>query len=144
MQVGRYAGIAKLTRYNSPDVHAGMGVVMDCRHVITCAHVVNEALYRSPESVERPERDKDKVDVSFPFSNFKSAITGGVQTWYPAGSRPLSDVAVLELDKDIPADVGVPLIKHRGEVDAGEFFVYGATLKNPGGGHVEGRVKGKL
>jgi hypothetical protein len=85
--------------------NAGMGIVVDSRHVLTCAHVVNTAVGEPIESGNRPDR---KVKIVFPLSKNAQPIEGTTTTaWYPIEANPISDVAVIELDEDVPNDVGI-------------------------------------
>jgi len=144
MHMTSYAGTARLIRSGTDARHVGMGVAVDHRHILTCAHVVNDALGRQAESREPPDKGQDKVHVVFPYSASGKPISGGVQIWIPVGTERLSDVAVVELDEDIPKDVGVPSFSCEQETHHRDFEVFGATSEDPRGGIVEGRIKGNL
>jgi hypothetical protein len=119
MRTGKDAGVAKiLIESDSPQrdrrgapgrpvedrKHAGMGALVDPRHVITCAHVVNVALEEAKNNTRKPTR---LVRVVFPLSADPSVVTAQVVEWYPVGNKSIADVAVLEFDEDAPADVGI-------------------------------------
>ena len=140
----RYAGIARLIKSGTVDEHVGMGVAVDRRHVLTCAHVVNDALSRLAESREPPDKGQDKVHVVFPYSASKKPISGGVQIWKPVGTERLSDVAVVELDEDIPEDVRMPSFSCEQDLHDLDFVVFGVTSKDSLGGIVKGQIKGYL
>src|SRR5208337_752791 len=125
----RYAGIARLIKSGTVDEHVGMGVAVDRCHVLTCAHVVNDALSRLAESREPPDKGQDKVHVVFPYSDSapKKPISGGVQIWKPVGTERLSDVAVVELDEDIPEDVRMPSFSCEQDLHDLDFVVFGVT-----------------
>ena len=144
MHMTRYAGTARLIKSGTDARHVGMGVAVDRRHVLTCAHVVNDALGRHAESREPPNKGQDKVHVVFPYSASGKPISGGVQIWIPVGTERLNDVAVVEIDEDIPKDVGVPSFSCKQEIHHLDFEVFGATSEDPCGGIVEGRIKGNL
>jgi hypothetical protein len=139
----RYDGIAKLHVQNDPAKHAGMGVVVDTRLVLTCAHVVNDALGRAQRSTEQPDKDRDKVPVSFPYAKDAKPVLAGVLRWYPIGPDHPSDIAVLELDTAIPGNVGVAKLVPASAKDVEDHpcAVFGLTLKNSGGDSADGTIK---
>jgi len=156
MLLGRYAGIAKLLISGGPildDVtgvsidNAGMGILVDPRHVLTCAHVVNTALHNDPEETARPTR---KVKVVFPLLkahlHAKGKVVelkGGIAAWFPMGGEPVGDVAVIELDEDAPADVGLAKIIRSGlTLDGNPLHVFGCPAGDSKGGHVDAEYKG--
>ena len=64
----------------------GMGILVDRDTVITCAHVVNEALGRESDVAERP-KDDARIDIYFPFSS--DDRKGKVRDWFPPEKRSL-------------------------------------------------------
>lgn len=84
----------------------GMGILVGDRQVVTCAHVINMAL--GPSWHESP--DAGRVRLCFPFAN-ALCVEGGVDSarWLPPGwstEGSPSDVAVIQLDDDVPPSVG--------------------------------------
>ena len=71
------------------------------RHVMTCAHVVNEALGLPWDTSADPA---EPVWVDFPFAQAGSGpgLSARVVEWRPPSNAPASDIAVLELE--IPND----------------------------------------
>jgi Trypsin-like peptidase domain len=102
VRVGREAGIAKVLVGVGP-THAGMGVILDRYHVLTCAHVVNAALSRALEDERRPDR---QVLVFFPLSSDLHPVPGTVKVWFPVLAVGTADLAVLELVSPAPIDAG--------------------------------------
>jgi hypothetical protein len=137
MQLGKDSGIARIFKGEGPE-HAGMGIVVDRRHVMTCAHVVNTAVRWPPNGTTRPTFP---ISVVFPLSRSQKAIDGKVVVWLPMGA---GDVAVLELVKDIPEDAGTTIFcdVHRSLADD-RLDIFGFTPNNPIGRHVEARFDGK-
>ena len=54
-----------ITKQNGEEM-VGMGVLLSYSHIITCAHVINDALGRPPRTPEKPTPDTS-VSISFPF-----------------------------------------------------------------------------
>src|SRR4051812_1431842 len=90
----RVAGVAKLLVVGDHSQSAGMGIVVEERHVVTCAHVVNSALGREFESQNKPD---EKIAIAFPYADSEAVRTGRVISWHPMGQGRVTDVAVLEL-----------------------------------------------
>jgi hypothetical protein len=139
MQYGKDAGIAKLLVADGPK-HAGMGIVIHSRHVLTCAHVVNAAVSRPVEGTLRP---KGSVSVVFPFSKSTQAIEGKVAVWHPMGATPVADVAVIDLDEDVPADVGMTAfaLVYR-PLDGDPLVVFGTAAGHKRGNHIDAEFMG--
>jgi hypothetical protein len=76
--------------------HAGMAIVVDDRHVMTCCHVLNDAMRRTNRlDPVRPSAEQS-FTVHFPYGSTASAV-GRVLAWGLDQPRP-KDVAVLVLD----------------------------------------------
>jgi Protein kinase domain len=86
---------------------AGIGFVVDDMRIITCAHVVNAALGRDPQTQEPPD-PQARVQVDFPMLGGPAGARSrscAVQAWVPPPSRGLrgGDVAGLVLpDEGLP------------------------------------------
>ena len=107
------ACIVKADQAGATEKHIGTAFVVDSRHLMTCCHVVNEALDRK----DRFEKVKPPADIDFairfPFADNATA-TGKVVRWGFTLPRPV-DVAVIELDRDVPSAAGVAVFR---DVDA--------------------------
>src|SRR5579863_7438128 len=87
-------------------VPCGAGFLVDRRHVISCAHVVNSAL-RSGDRM-KPDWPSESVTLDFPWTEggtFEAHVVG----WHPpasplAAQRELFDIAVLRLDDEAPME----------------------------------------
>ena len=97
-----------------------MGIVFDTRKILTCAHVANRALGKSFDGQEKPV---GRVPVTFPILP-GSMVTryGEVGLWHPMGNLAHSDMAVIELDQDIPDAVGVARFSHPGTLRVGDML----------------------
>lgn len=136
------AGVARiLVRQDS--CHAGMAIVVGRRHVLTCAHVLNVAVGR-PEETRAPP-PSGKIGVSFPFSMREEPIEGKVvpEAWHPVGPEPIADIAILELEEDIPEDVGITIFAqvHRA-IEKDPLSVYGIAAEATTGSRVPATLSG--
>ncbi len=84
----------------------GAGFLVSPQHIVTCAHVVNCALGRGQNSTDRPDTP---IFVDFPLLNTRTLVQADVLHWHPvkanASVGDISDIAVLELQPDIPLPI---------------------------------------
>jgi hypothetical protein len=148
------AGIAKLLIAGGPVrdpvtgasvSNAGMGIVVDWRHVLTCAHVVNTALQERPDAVERPVEER-RVPVVFPHAAGGRCSEGKVVVWHPMGDTPVGDVAVLELvDEDVPREVGFArFVRVSQSLDDDALQVFGYRAGGEQGSFVDAKFMGQV
>ncbi|MET4720730.1 hypothetical protein ABIF63_004836 [Bradyrhizobium japonicum] len=123
----------------------GTGMLVDARHVLTCAHVVDAALGRKKDALEFP---RGGVEVEFPWAKPNGLESAKVVGWHAAAkfgsaSGSLSDIAVLRLARDRPdpmtaATLAIEELPSGGRLSAAGF---------PGAGPAEiaiGMVSGQL
>jgi hypothetical protein len=143
-QEGKNAGIAKIllahADANGCD-HAGMGILIDPFHVITCAHVINAALELMPEAQDRPTRS---VRVSFPMLGDILVVEASVVRWSAPGTLPQNDIALLRLVSQAPEEAGVAILADITGMppDGDALSVFGVAAGNRLGQHVDARFKG--
>src|SRR4051794_27619715 len=77
----------------------GTAFLISPTHVMTCAHVVNEALCRPPDNTPRPS-DSDLVWLEFPLAR-APAPPATVTEWWPMSRAAINDIAVLALKTPI-------------------------------------------
>ncbi|MFF1809385.1 trypsin-like peptidase domain-containing protein [Streptomyces sp. NPDC058251] len=135
-----------LVRFPHPhgDSVAGAGVLIGPRHVVTCAHVLEQQLGR-PLSV--PGLDlayAEEVEIEFPFTGEPGAaggrMRGTVVGWVPIAANASGDVALLELESPVdctPAPLACPpaLSGHR-------FSVHGFPHGDPTARQATGLLRG--
>ncbi len=113
----------------SPDAApSGVGMLVDGRHVITCAHVVAD----HPPA----ERPLAPVFVDFQFLDGHDPIAARVVEggWHPA-SGTTADVAVLALEDPPPEQARpAPLRTTERDVSEHRIWAYGYTQRHPTGG----------
>jgi GUN4-like/Trypsin-like peptidase domain len=111
---------------NKSEKYVGAGTLVSCKHVLTCAHVVADALGLPRTVQEKPE---EQVNLDFPFIASGRMITAKVVFWLPVQLHQSEfspeDVALLELnelapERAKPAKFGVVTIK-RSEWRGGEW-----------------------
>lgn len=87
------------------DLIVGAGFLVSEKHVLTCAHVVAQALNIPQDSQDMPT---DQVRLNFPFSKLNETNTARVVFWKPvrptvSGAPDRSeDIAALELEHNLP------------------------------------------
>jgi hypothetical protein len=102
---------------------AGAGVLIDQRHVLTCAHVVNQALGHDRQAQEPPDGE---VEVDFVESDAgplgAHVADGG---WVPIGPGGDGDVAVLKLSADAPRGARPALLRRPPRLGGHRVDTYG-------------------
>ncbi|MCI5190775.1 MAG: hypothetical protein D3905_13505, partial [Candidatus Electrothrix sp. AS4_5] len=81
----------------------GAGFLVTPQHIITCAHVVNDALGRNKYAAEPPA---DEIFLDFPLLNNRPLLRAKILHWFSVQENSsvaeIEDVAVLQLLPDIP------------------------------------------
>ncbi|HYU34529.1 MAG TPA: trypsin-like peptidase domain-containing protein [Thermoanaerobaculia bacterium] len=112
----------------------GMGILVNKREIITCAHVINQVLGPSWQTYS----EEAVVRICFPLAEGSPCIHGSVdrRRWFAPGepgSGSLSDIAVIQLSEDAPSAVGRAVLKKH--VEHNEVEVFGFREKDlPDGG----------
>ncbi len=124
------------------DRRVGMGFVIGKRLVLTCAHVVASAIHPGGDTAQRAAcealassepKPGDVIMVGFPFTDASNrrAYAARVSHWMPKQSpaqRELpDDVALLELQEDLPADVKPGVLSDRELVPGESLGGFGIT-----------------
>ncbi|MEK6320543.1 MAG: tetratricopeptide repeat protein [Acidobacteriota bacterium] len=87
---------------------AGVGFLVSEKHVLTCAHVVAQALNIPQDTQDMPT---DQVRLDFPFSELNETNTARVVFWKPVRSAVSGapdrseDIAALELEGNLPEGI---------------------------------------
>lgn len=80
----------------------GAGFLVDEQHILTCAHVVAEALEWSGGAFS-PEPPQELVSLDFPRLDHRTILTARVVFWQPASADwSGGDIAGLQLEADAP------------------------------------------
>ena len=126
------------------DEVCGSGFLVGGRHVLTCAHVIDDALGRDRGTAERPG---EEIGLDLPFLR-KTGLRGRVVAWYPMRDAaelvadPVADIAVLELVTEVDLAEGItPAKVDRRAQGAGAGFVsYGFPEGYDNGALADGEV----
>jgi hypothetical protein len=102
---------------------AGAGVLIDQRHVLTCAHVVCQALGRDPRLQEPPDGEVELDFVEAEAEPVGAHVADG--GWIPIGPEGGGDIAVLELAEDAPRGALPGLLSRSQRLDGHRFDTYG-------------------
>lgn len=98
-----------------PRQPVGAGFLVSARHILTCAHVVEDAL-RIPN--HKSEQPAEPVFLDFPLLDGQPFLHAKVLKWYPVRDNAVvgevEDIAVLELSSDnlplLPDACPVPVV----------------------------------
>ncbi|NJP97622.1 serine protease, partial [Nonomuraea sp. FMUSA5-5] len=126
------------------DALGGAGFVIAPSLVLTCAHVVSDALERPRQE---PVAEGTPVVVEFPLSeppaggDARPRWPAVVETWVPIRADRTGDLALLRLPEPVPG--ARPLaMADPGAVGGGQVRVVGFPRDAPGGDWFEGRLGG--
>ena len=111
----------------------GVGVLLDSKHLVTCAHVVNAALGRSKHSQPQPT-GADLVNLEFAGSGSEPSrrLKARVVKWLPPLLRGLSsnDLAGLEIvTGEVGADIAFPSLADEDPQSGTAVQVFGYPAK---------------
>ncbi|MDH2390627.1 trypsin-like peptidase domain-containing protein [Streptomyces sp. HNM0663] len=137
--------VSAVVRVKGPDgAIGGAGFLIAPDLVLTCAHVVSDAL-------ERPREDTveagAEVTVDVPLARNADGVDGGdhgaeVQRWLPIRPDQTGDIAVLRLRNRIPGARPLPVIDPQRGVWDHDARAVGFTGDNPDGIWQSGRFRG--
>jgi uncharacterized membrane protein YbaN (DUF454 family) len=142
IQKGKNAGIVKVLIGDGPD-HAGMGIVIDPLHMITCAHVVNVAIGKDDTAEERPDR---AVNVIFPMIGSARKFQAKIFGWRSPGVMPQDDIAMLEFASLVPEEVGAVIFADVTGMspEDEQLSVFGFAQGQQIGNHIDAKFKGTI
>lgn len=127
----------------------GMGILLENREVVTCAHVIEQAL---GQKWQKNPSEPGRVRICFPLADGEPWVEGVVDTgrWFPPDSNPPrgepSDIAFIRLDQDAPASAEHATLKpHRGNEQAKVYGFRGTKVQEGWLSHEFGEwVKGEI
>ncbi len=123
--------------------HAGMGILVDQRHVITCAHVVNVAVGHEDTSQIEPGPES-RVLVRFPLVGDRPEIVARITQWRAPGMFPRDDIALLTLETDAPESAGKAILADITgmQLDSDRLSVFGLSSDRWIGNNVDATFMG--
>lgn len=126
--------------YHPSDGVKGAGLLIYDKYIITCAHVVADALDIAHSTPKKPS-DLVKLDFPFPAEKNKPKFEAKVIAWRPRSDiyKYGEDIAILELQGNLPTNyISFPL--SLADINQHQFSVLGFPI-----GHDEGvTTEGKL
>lgn len=100
----------------------GIGLLVDANHIVTCAHVVSDALHYVQDTQNVPTQN---VLVNFLHTNPDHILEARIEVWdYD------NDVCVLEYAEQLPAGITPQLMLEGRELADHHFEVYGVPRNN--------------
>ncbi|MGW7197654.1 nSTAND1 domain-containing NTPase [Streptomyces chryseus] len=137
--------VAAVVRVKGPDgAIGGAGFLIAADLVLTCAHVVSDALDRPREDTVEAGTE---VTVDVPLAGNADGVDGGdhraeVQHWMPIRPDQTGDIAVLRLRNRIPGARPLPMADPQSGVWDHDARTVGFTDENPDGIWQSGRLRG--
>jgi hypothetical protein len=94
---------ASIVRFRKPDYEVvGTGFLVGEQHILTCAHIVRDALGLTSTPAESPDTE---IHLDFPFSGVEQIFTAKVVLWHPRQDDNSGDIAGLLLNGFPPRTV---------------------------------------
>ncbi|HMM99690.1 MAG TPA: trypsin-like peptidase domain-containing protein [Anaerolineales bacterium] len=112
----------------------GTGVALLSGRVLTCAHVVKEAMQLKGDFSQMPEQ---KVLLNFPFSSSKNIISAKVIFW-----DTKADIAGLELLEEFPTDAKPATLYVADDLWGHRIQAFGFPDKYPAGTWADSKLRG--
>ncbi|MGW3168109.1 trypsin-like peptidase domain-containing protein [Streptomyces sp. NPDC001142] len=137
--------VSAVVRVKGPDgAIGGAGFLIAPDLVLTCAHVVSDALDRLREAMVEADTE---VTVDVPLAGNADGVDGGdhcaeVQRWIPVRPDQTGDIAVLRLRNRIPGARPLPVIDPQRGVWDHDARAVGFTDDHPDGIWHSGRFRG--
>jgi formylglycine-generating enzyme required for sulfatase activity len=124
-----------VTRVYATDGVIGAGFLVGQRLVLTCAHVVAEAVGESTDLQVAPTTE---ITLDFPLIDGAPRASATVRRWRPRGA-PGGDLALLELTDDAPPTVAAARLMGSSDTWGHPFRVFG--FADPNGAYAVGEIR---
>lgn len=111
----------------------GVGLLVDANHIVTCAHVVNDALFRTKATLDIPTKE---VCFNLLHTNREYILTAKVSIW-----DHKVDIAVLEFYEQLPTGVIPQIMLDTRQVADHDFDAYGVPPNYDDGVWVSGVLR---
>jgi hypothetical protein len=127
---------------NSRNIPIGVGFVVSPSHVITCAHVVADAL--GDRQLAYGQYDSEwNIQIDFPSVPSGKVYTAKIRGWAPLDRPAPDDMAILELNESIPEEVK-PITICKQYIPGDFIRAFGIRGNLPRGTYVEGKYLGEV
>ncbi len=132
---------ASIARILSPKgTVAGAGFLVADRRVLTCAHVVAQALGLSPDLSDMPQI---KVQLDLPLIALGRTLNARIVCWQPPRPDGGADLAGLELEGDLPAGAQSARLVRADDLWGHPFRVLGFPAGHDDGVWATGILRGR-
>lgn len=124
----------------------GTGFLVCENYIVTCAHVIAQALGIKQDVKTRPNED---ILLDFPFINPEIQLTANVVLWRPvpsAGEASVAgkeDIAILKLNNSPPANLKPVKLFVETNLRGDEFLTFGFPVNHDDGLEAGGKLGGK-
>jgi hypothetical protein len=126
--------------FTAGETVVGAGFLVTERQVLTCAHVVAQALGLSHDTPDTPQA---KVHLDFPLVTPGLFLTARVIHWQPLRSDGGGDIAGLELEGDLPLGVQAARLVRADDLWGHPFRVFGSPAGYDDGVWASGLLRGR-
>ena len=129
---------ASIVRIRTADGRViGAGFLVSQRHILTCAHVISQALNLPDTPADPPQ---EAISLDFPLLAPRTLLTASVVQWCPPLSDGRGDIAGLELQADPPPGAAMVRFAEASDVWKHDFRAFGFPAGNDDGVWATGRL----
>jgi hypothetical protein len=126
--------------YSKSERVIGAGFLVSSKYILTCAHVVADALGLPRSTTEMPE---EKISLDFPLVSVGERFKAKVVFWCPLSpDEQIEDIAGLELDNSLSILPSISLVPSDNWHEH-SFRVYGFPVGQPNGVWATGILRGR-
>jgi hypothetical protein len=119
---------------------AGAGFLVGERHILTCAHVIAQALGLADDA---PDQPSSTISLDFPQLASHTRLTAEVVFWYPVQADGRGDIAGLKLLDEPPAGAAAVPFAPVDQVWDHPYRAFGFPAGQDDGVWSDGRLKGR-
>lgn len=120
----------------------GAGFLVSQKYILTCAHVVADALGLPRDTAQMPDAE---ITLDFPQVAVQPSFKAKVVFWLPVNPGvEAEDIAGLELEVSPPGFQSAPLITSTDDFWGHSFRVLGFPGEKPNGVYATGELRGRL
>jgi energy-coupling factor transporter ATP-binding protein EcfA2 len=128
--------------YSKSGAVIGAGFLVSQKHILTCAHVVADALEIERETAEMPD---EEVNLDFPILAPQQLFKARVVFWRPINPNEFEeDIAGLELESSPPDTAQPAQLLTSEDLWGHSFRVLGFPEGQPNGASASGELRGRL